>query len=76
MTRLQQFSLPGESGTAVICKVNPELTQYQEFNNTLFFWIRAKHIKNDVEINEFIVNRQHIHDLSDENKKFKNLRKT
>ena len=76
MTRLQQPALSGNSGTAVICKLNPEHTKYQEFNNTLFFWIWAKHIKNDVEINDFIVNRQHIHDLSDENKKFKNLRKT
>ena len=37
MTRLQQPALSGNSGTAVICKVNPELTQHQESNITLFF---------------------------------------
>ena len=69
ITRLLQPSLTGNSRTAIICNINTDSTFYQESNNTLLFGIRAKHIKNDVNVNLNLVAEQQMKDLLAENKK-------
>jgi len=52
LTRILQPFLGGNSKTAVICNINPLLSNYAETINTLKFGMSAGAIKNQVRINE------------------------
>lgn len=53
LTRLLSNSLGGNSKTAIICCVSPELSDYRESVSTLEFASRAKCIRNKVKMNVF-----------------------
>ena len=42
----------GNSKTAIICTITPNLLNYQETVNTLHFGQKAKHVKTTVNVNE------------------------
>ena len=69
MTRLLQPALSGNSKTAVICTVNPDIAYYQETMNTLLFGSKAKKIKTDIRLNEIMINEEQIRNMGEENKR-------
>jgi centromeric protein E len=69
MTRLLQPSLSGNSKTAVICTINPDISHYQETMNTLLFGSKAKKIKTDAKLNEIMINEEQIRLTTEDNKR-------
>ena len=69
MTRLLQPALSGNSKTAVICNVSPDINYYQETLNTLLFGSKTKRIKTDAKMNEIIINEEQIKNVNEENKR-------
>lgn len=54
LTRILQPALGGNSKTAIICTINQTKENFQESMNTLLFGVKAKRIKNTVQINDIV----------------------
>ena len=71
LTRLLSQSLGGNSLTTIICNVSPAAMNYNETVSTLRFASRAKTIKLNVSVNEYIDDKERIEFYKNEIRKLK-----